>query len=82
MLKPKVSIANVEKQIFSAFHRSATIDASKVHCDVSGSTITLRGTVRSYVENKDAENAAWNVPGVTAVINKLEIKVPEYAFED
>jgi len=81
-LKPKVSITDVEKQITSAFHRSATIDANKIHCDVFGSTITLRGSVRSYVENKDAEYAAWNVPGVTSVINKLEIKVPEYAIED
>ena len=26
--------------------------------------------------------AAWNAPGVTSIESKLEIEVPEYAFEE
>ena len=45
-----------------------------------GSSVTLRGNVRSYTEKEDAENAAWNAPGVTSVESKIEIEEPEYAF--
>lgn len=81
-LKPKVTVADVEQQISEAFRRSANIDAGKIHCEAEGGLLTLRGEVRSYAEKKDAEHAAWNVPGVISVNNKLEVKVPEYAFED
>lgn len=82
-LKPQLTIANVDKQIADAFRRSATLDASKILCEAEGGSLTLRGEVRSYAEKQDAEHAAWNVPGVTRVDNKLEVKVPEYAdFED
>jgi osmotically-inducible protein OsmY len=81
-LKPKVAVADVEKQISEAFRRSANIDAGKIRCEAEGGFLTLRGEVRSYAEKKDAENAAWNVPGVITVNNKLEVKVPEFAFED
>jgi osmotically-inducible protein OsmY len=81
VVKPKIVSSAIEKRINEAFHRSATIDASKVKADVIGSKITLRGKVRSYVEKEDAENAAWNAPGVTSVIDELEIEVPEYELD-
>lgn len=63
----------IRSKIASAFHRSATIDSSNVHIDVSGSRVVLRGKVRSWAERLDAENAAWSSPGVTSVENKLEV---------
>ena len=81
VVKPKIVSAAIEKRINEAFHRSATIDSSKITADVVGSKITLRGKVRSYTEKEDAENAAWNAPGVTSVKNELEIEVPEYELD-
>lgn len=79
-VKPRVTSANIEQKISSAFHRSATIDSDRIVVDVQGSRVILKGSVRSYAEKEDAEDAAWAAPGVTAVDNRIEIKIPEYAY--
>ncbi len=40
---------------------------------------TLEGTVRSWAESGDAEDAGWAAPGVTGVSNRLQI---EYDITD
>jgi osmotically-inducible protein OsmY len=81
-IKPKLSASDIGKKINSAFHRSATIDAERIVPEVVGSKVILRGKVRSFAEKEDAETAAWNAPGVNSVESKLEIDIPDYAYED
>lgn len=81
-VKPKISPTDIQEKIIAAFHRSATVDSSKIRAEVEGSKVTLSGTVRSIAEKEDAENAAWFAPGVMSVVNKIEIEVPEYEFEE
>ncbi len=81
-VRPKVSSFDVQQKINAAFHRSATIDAGKIVAEVNGSKVALRGRVRSIAEKEDAEIAAWNAPGITNVDSRIEIEVPEFAFED
>lgn len=81
-VKPKIAVSEIQNKITAAFHRSATIDSEKVAAEVNGSKVILRGTVRSFAEKEDAQSAAWNAPGVTSVENRLEIEMPEYAFEE
>lgn len=80
-VKPKISPSDVQKKINAAFHRSATIDSSRIRAEVDGSKVTLRGTVRSITEKENAESAAWLAPGVTSVTNKIEVDEPEYEYE-
>jgi osmotically-inducible protein OsmY len=64
---------DVKNKIFAAFHRSATVDAERISILTEGSKVILSGKVRSYVEKRDAENAAWLAPGVNKVENNLAI---------
>lgn len=80
ILIPKVEVNDVKKHISTAFHRSATIDASRVHIDLSGDKVILTGKVRSLAEKRDAERAAWLAPGVREVVSRLEVEKQIYAL--
>jgi osmotically-inducible protein OsmY len=81
MLKVKATPKDIQQKIIAAFHRTATIDAEKVSVEINGAKAILRGTVRSYAEKDDAEEAAWAAPGITNVVNELTVMpVEEYAL--
>jgi osmotically-inducible protein OsmY len=73
-IKPLVTASNIVTAIVCSLERSAVLDASKIEVEAKGHTVTLRGKVRSYAEKEDAENAAWNAPGVSLVDNQLKVK--------
>jgi osmotically-inducible protein OsmY len=72
-IKPRVEPDHVKEKIEETFKRVATLDANRITVQVEGSEVTLRGTVRSWVERHEAEKAAWAAPGVTAVHNYITI---------
>lgn len=53
------------------FQRNTSIDARTIIVEVVGSKVTLKGKIRSWVEKREAEKAAWSVPGVTSVNDAL-----------
>jgi osmotically-inducible protein OsmY len=73
-VKPRVEPTNIKSKIEETFKRQAAIDADNITVEVNGSEVTLRGTVRSWAERREAERAAWAAPGVTSVKNLITVR--------
>jgi osmotically-inducible protein OsmY len=74
-LTPRASSADVKQKIQSAFARRAQLDANRIAIDCSDGKVTLRGTVQTWDERQQAEQAAWAAPGVTRVEDNLVVGV-------
>jgi osmotically-inducible protein OsmY len=72
-VKPRVSIADVERKIEAALKRSAELDARRIHVAALDGKVTLTGHVRSWIEREEAEKAAWAAPGVKAVEDRISV---------
>jgi osmotically-inducible protein OsmY len=70
-IKPRVSAADVKAKIESAFARRAQLDANQIRVESTDNKVILRGSVHSWDEKDDAEQAAWAAPGVTKVENNV-----------
>lgn len=70
---PHATPEDVEKHIARAFHRNAELERSRLQVEVDGSRVTLKGRVKTWYEQDMAERAAWSTPGVTSVIDEIEI---------
>lgn len=69
------SAHDVSDKIKNALRRSAELDAERIVVEASDGTVTLKGTVRSFAERRDAENAAWGAPGVSRVEDRIAVSV-------
>jgi osmotically-inducible protein OsmY len=70
-IKPGVRPSDVKERIGKALQRNAELETAAIKVDVSGSTVTLSGRVKAWHERKLAEDAAWAIPGVTAVHDNI-----------
>lgn len=64
----------IKKGVVDQFYWDSRINASKINVDVSDGLVTLTGQVPSYSSKLAAESDALTIPGVTSVMNNLEIQ--------
>jgi osmotically-inducible protein OsmY len=74
VLDPVSSAADVEDTIGQALERLAEVDANTLKVKTAKGTVTLSGTVSSWAAHDAALNAAWWTPGVTKVVDHIEVQ--------
>ncbi|MHB1550687.1 MAG: BON domain-containing protein [Vulcanimicrobiaceae bacterium] len=72
-LRPSVSAGDIRAHIQRAFHRFAQFDANRIKIHTDGGTVTLTGSVPTWFERNRAWQAAWTVPGVAKVENRITV---------
>jgi osmotically-inducible protein OsmY len=72
-LKPKLAGSDVKQKILDALKRNADLEANAIRIDVVGDKVKLEGKVRAWYERDLVERAAWSVPGVHAVEDRLAL---------
>jgi osmotically-inducible protein OsmY len=63
-----------QERVEDAIARHWSISDQDIEVEVSGSTVTLTGTVGSLYQKRKAGNVAWNTPGIFNVNNDLLVE--------
>ncbi len=71
VVMPPTSAKDVRRQLTTALHRYAQLEADSVQVAADGDKITLTGKVHSWAERDLVQGAAWKVPGVAHVDNRI-----------
>jgi osmotically-inducible protein OsmY len=80
-IKAESKDAIEKKDIEKALARNWSINSKDIHVSVSGTKVTLSGTVNSWYQKDEAGRIAWNTPGVWSVENELAIEY-DYSYVD
>jgi osmotically-inducible protein OsmY len=69
---------NLQKDVQDAIKWEPLLHAAEIGVIVKDGIVTLTGTVDNYIKKTEAENAAKNVSGVKAVVEKIEVKYDNF----
>jgi osmotically-inducible protein OsmY len=78
-IKSDTQDAIEQEDVEDAIGRSWSVDDSDINVAVSGTTVTLTGTVDSWYQKEEAGRIAWKTPGIWNVKNELAVDY-EYAL--
>lgn len=67
----------LKNKINENLRKNNKIDSSHIEVYVNNSAVTLKGLVKTYEERGLAGQEAWNVSGVSEVLNDLQVTEPE-----
>lgn len=65
----------LQKDVQEAIKWEPLLHAAEIGVTAQDGIVTLSGTVNAYLKKIEAENAAKNVPGVKAVVEKIEVRL-------
>ncbi|MEO8254515.1 MAG: BON domain-containing protein [Flavobacterium sp.] len=65
---------DLQRDVQNAIKWEPSLHAAEIGVTVKDGVVTLTGTVDGYFKKKEAEDAAKNVAGVKAVVEKVEVK--------
>lgn len=72
-IKPGVNTTHISDEIMHALHRSWFFDPKTITVTADQGRVRLTGTVHSPHDRQVAAATAWAAPGVTDVVNEIEI---------
>ena len=72
-IKPTVTSSEIQSKIEEALKRNAQLDARGITVAVAGGKVDLYGSVQSWAERSQAEQAAWSAPGAERIENHITI---------
>ena len=67
-----------QKQVEEALARSLSVNDCDIKVSVSGTKVTLSGTVNSWYQKEEAGRIAWKTSGIWSVVNDLAV---DYYYE-
>lgn len=70
-IRPIANVANIRSRIENALRRN--VEVGGVRIDVLGGKVIPEGDVHAWNERSAAERAAWSVPSVTMVDNRIAV---------
>jgi osmotically-inducible protein OsmY len=77
-VKERATPGDLRERIKRALERRIEEEARRINVTVDGDAVTLTGTVPSWTDRDDIENAVWAAPGITTVHNKLTVSRTAY----
>ncbi len=67
-----------QKQVENALARSLSVNDCDIKVSVTGTKVTLSGTVNSWYQKEEAGRIAWKTSGIWSVVNDLAV---DYYYE-
>jgi osmotically-inducible protein OsmY len=68
--------AELQKDVQDAIKWQPLLNAAEIGVTAKDGVVSLTGVVDSYAKKTEAEDAARNVAGVTALVEKIEVRYP------
>lgn len=74
--------AEIQRDIYEELKWDSRINEGDIGVSVDNGIVTLSGTIPTYAEKWAAEEATQKVAGVTAVVNKIDVKLASMHVRD
>ncbi len=68
--------ADIQSDVGYALTHDSTLQGQRIVCTTANGTVSLSGSVQTEAQRQQAETVAANVPGVSGIVNNLNVTSP------